>query len=86
MKRHPVMKFVWSYAVITVACVIYALGFNWCYAPNSIAFGGLTGIAQIIHAMVGVPSVGVLIIILNIIMDVHDAALRRGEITLGVRT
>lgn len=66
MKRHPALNYLWSYGVITVACVIYAVGFNWCYEPNSIAFGGVTGIAQIINAITGRPSIGILIIIMNI--------------------
>ena len=37
-----------SYLVITVASAIYALGFDWCYAPNQIGFGGITGLAQVI--------------------------------------
>jgi uncharacterized membrane-anchored protein YitT (DUF2179 family) len=66
LKRHPALNYLWSYGVITVACVIYAVGFNWCYEPNSIAFGGVTGIAQIINAITGRPSIGILIIIMNI--------------------
>ena len=26
---------------LTIASAIYAVGFNWCYKPNAIAFGGL---------------------------------------------
>ena len=32
-----------SYLLILPASAVYALGFNWCFAPNDIAFGGLTG-------------------------------------------
>lgn len=52
--------------VITLASAIYALGFVWCYAPNAIAFGGITGVAQIIHYFVPAAPVGVTIIVLNI--------------------
>ena len=31
--------------IVTAASAIYALGFVWCYAPNGIAFGGITGVA-----------------------------------------
>ena len=55
-----------SYLVITVASAIYALGFDWCYAPNQIGFGGITGLAQVINAAVPVLSIGVLVIILNV--------------------
>jgi uncharacterized membrane-anchored protein YitT (DUF2179 family) len=64
--KQKALKYLWSYAVITVACVIYAIGFNWCYEPNNIAFGGVTGIAQIINAIFSRPSIGLLIIIINI--------------------
>ena len=38
--------------VITLASALYALGFVWCYAPNGIAFGGITGVAQIVNYLV----------------------------------
>ena len=55
-----------SYLVITVASAIYALGLDWCYAPNQIGFGGITGLAQVINAAVPALSIGLLVIILNI--------------------
>lgn len=54
------------YALITFACMLYALSFNWCYVPNNIAYGGFTGVAQMIHAFVGFPSVGTIIFCLNV--------------------
>lgn len=56
------LPFLW----ITLACVLYALGFNWFFMPNQIAYGGVTGIAQIIHALLGRPSIGLLIIVMNL--------------------
>ena len=55
-----------SYLMITLASAIYALGFDWCYAPNQIGFGGITGLAQVINAAVPILSIGMLVIILNI--------------------
>jgi len=55
-----------SYLWIALASVVYALGFNWCYAPNGIAFGGLTGVAQILNALFPVLPVGATVIALNI--------------------
>ena len=52
--------------VITLASAMYALGFVWCYAPNGIAFGGVTGVAQIINFLVPAAPVGVTVIVLNI--------------------
>lgn len=65
------MKDVWKKTLvpalaITVASAIYALSFVWCYDPNGIAFGGITGVAQIINYLVPVAPVGVTVIILNI--------------------
>lgn len=54
------------YAMITAGCFIYALAFNWCYAPNNIAYGGFTGLAQIVHAAIGFPSIGVLVFFMNL--------------------
>ncbi|NCB62392.1 MAG: YitT family protein [Clostridia bacterium] len=61
-----VKRFVLPYFYITIAAVIYALGFNWCYAPNLIGFGGITGVAQIINAALPWAPIGIVVIILNI--------------------
>jgi uncharacterized membrane-anchored protein YitT (DUF2179 family) len=55
-----------SYAVISLGAVIYALAFNVFYAPNDIAFGGVTGISQMINRLLGWPPIGVMIIVINI--------------------
>lgn len=54
------------FVVITLASAVYALGFVWCYAPNGIAFGGVTGVAQILNYLAPVLPVGVTVIVLNI--------------------
>ena len=56
------VPFVW----ITLASVVYAVGFNWCYVPNTIGFGGVTGMAQIIHTLLPWAPIGTVAIILNI--------------------
>ncbi len=55
-----------SYLLILPASAVYALGFNWCFAPNDIAFGGLTGVAQIINLFLPRAPVGTVVILLNI--------------------
>ena len=45
---------------------VYAVGFCWCYQPNDIAFGGITGVAQIIQVFVPAAPVGTVTILLNI--------------------
>ena len=52
--------------MITAASAIYALGFVWCYAPNGIAFGGITGLAQIINYLIPAFPIGVTVIVLNV--------------------
>lgn len=54
------------FLVITLGSACYALGFVWCYAPNGIAFGGVTGLAQIINFFIPKAPVGVTVIVLNI--------------------
>lgn len=54
------------YLWIVLGSALYALGFVWFYMPNHIAYGGVTGVAQIINAAFGWPSIGVLIILLNV--------------------
>ena len=49
-----------SCGIITLGAVIYALAFDWFVAPNQIAMGGVTGLAQIVNALVPVLPVGVL--------------------------
>ena len=61
-----VKRFVIPYFWITVASIIYALGFNWCYSPNQIGFGGITGVGQIINAVLPWAPIGTVVIILNI--------------------
>ena len=66
MKQSFVKKYLTPLAVITLASAIYALGFVWCYAPNGIAFGGLTGVAQIVNRLFPVCPIGVTVIVLNV--------------------
>ncbi len=66
MRRSLVGQFLMPGLVITIASGVYALGFVWCYAPNHIAFGGITGIAQIINRYIPAAPVGILVIVLNV--------------------
>ena len=65
MKQSPGKTFL-TYVWITLASVVYAFGFNWCYAPNHIGFGGITGVGQIINAILPWAPIGTVVIILNI--------------------
>lgn len=60
------MKKVFPYVWITLAAAIQAVGFNWCFAPCDIAYGGLIGFGQMIHRFVPEIPVGLTVIVLNI--------------------
>ena len=55
-----------SYGIITLGSLAFSLAFDWFYAPNQVAMGGVTGIAQILNALIPWLSVGVLTIVINI--------------------
>ena len=59
---HAVVPYLW----IALASAIYALGFCWCYEPNQIGFGGITGVGQIINHFLPWAPIGVVVIILNV--------------------
>lgn len=54
-----------KYIIIVLGAAIGAIGFQFFMFPNSIVSGGLTGIAQIINRLTGLP-VGVLSIVMNV--------------------
>ena len=59
-------RIVRSYAIIALGAVIYALAFDWFVAPNQIAMGGVTGLAQVVNALAPVLPVGVMTIVINV--------------------
>ena len=68
MKKLPeLIRKAWKPALlITLASLVYALSFVWCFDPTGIAFGGITGIAQIINKLLPAVPVGATVIVLNI--------------------
>ena len=66
MKKESVREQMRSYVIITLACVLYALSFNWFYAPNDFTVGGFTGISQIINFFVPVLPIGTMVTVLNV--------------------
>ena len=49
-----------SYGIIALGSVLFGLAFDWFFDPNQVAMGGITGLAQVINALLpGIP-VGVL--------------------------
>lgn len=65
MKRTP-RQLLTNYAMILAGALFYALSFDIFFVPNDIGFGGITGVAQIIHFFFPQATVGMLVIALNI--------------------
>ena len=55
-----------QYMIITIGSIIYAVAFDWFFAPNQVALGGITGLAQVINAVVPALSVGIMTIVMNV--------------------
>ena len=65
MKRTPKVL-VKNYLFILLGSFLYALAFDWCFVPNGIAFGGVTGIAQIVNFLIPVVPIGTLVLCFNV--------------------
>ena len=59
-------KRILPYLWITLASAAYALAFNWCYGPGQIAFGGITGVGQILNRFFPWLPVGGAVFLLNL--------------------
>ena len=55
-----------QYAMITLSCALYAVGFNWCFDPNHLSVGGFTGVAQIINFFIPQAPIGTIIVVLTL--------------------
>lgn len=64
-KKVSIKKIVTDYLLITVACVIYSVAVSMFLDPNSLAPGGVTGIAIILNRLIPVET-GTLILLINI--------------------
>lgn len=60
------MLLVKEYFIITLASLVYAVGFNWCFLPNQLAYGGITGVLLILDYLLGGIAVGSWLIVCNI--------------------
>lgn len=58
--------YVKSYAIITLGSILYALAYNIFYAPNLVAMGGLTGLGQVLNAIIPALPVGTMVFIMNV--------------------
>ena len=64
--KHTLSYYVKSYAVITLGSLLYALAYNFFYAPNLGAMGGLTGLGQVLNALIPVLPVGTTVFVMNV--------------------
>ena len=55
-----------QYALITIGCALYALGFCWCCLPVHLSIGGVTGVAQVLNVFFPALPVGTLTLVMNI--------------------
>ena len=55
-----------SYLWITVGSILYAVAFDWFYVPNQIGFGGITGVGQVVNAVLPAIPIGTFVLVLNI--------------------
>lgn len=66
MKKTSLSRTVKCYLWITVASVIYAIGFDWLYEPNGIGFGGITSLGQILNYFFPIVPIGMVVLVANI--------------------
>ncbi len=55
-----------QYSVIAVASLLYAIGFNWCFVPNQLPYGGITGLILTADYIIGGLPVGTILILCNV--------------------
>ncbi len=71
------------YGVILLGAAVYALAFSWCYGPNQIGFGGVTGLAQIFHYLLPALPVGAVVMVLNVPLFLLGWRLLGGGVLAG---
>ncbi|WP_186567110.1 YitT family protein [Lawsonibacter celer] len=64
--KQTAKKYILPYLWITLASLVYAVGFNWCFVPNQIGFGGITGVGQIVNHLLPWAPIGTVVIVCNI--------------------
>ena len=83
MNSNSLKKNVISFLIITLGAAIFALGFVWCYQPNDIATGGITGLAQLINRLFPAIPVGVTVIVCNIPLFLLGWKFIGGKLLIG---
>lgn len=83
MKTPFVKQYLIPFVVITLAAVVYALSYVWCYGPNNIAFGGITGIAQVLNYFSPALPVGATVLVFNIPLFLLGGKLIGGKLLVS---
>ena len=66
MTKPSASRLMRDYLWITLASVLYALSFDWFYAPNQLGFGGLTALGMILNHLSPAIPIGTSVLVLNI--------------------
>ena len=66
MDRSNLTRTLRCYLLITVASVVYAIGFNCFYDPNGIGFGGITALGQILNHFFPAVPIGMVVLVANV--------------------
>ena len=64
--KHAPAQLAKNYLFIVLGSIVYAVAFDWAFVPNEIAFGGITGLGQIINHFVPAIPIGVGVMLLNV--------------------
>ncbi|MGI5971825.1 MAG: YitT family protein [Oscillospiraceae bacterium] len=66
MLKKTVVREILRYLAIAAGCALFALGFNLFQKPYGIVPGGVSGVSMLLNFIFGKPSIGSIIIIINI--------------------
>ena len=81
--KHTPRQYAKNYLYIVLASVVYALAFDWCFDPNGIAFGGITGVAQIINRFIPALPIGGMVFVFNLPLFLLGWKLLGGHLLLS---
>lgn len=66
MTKPSASRVIRGYLWIALASALYALSFDWFYAPNQLGFGGLTALGMILNHFSSAIPIGTVVLVLNI--------------------
>ncbi len=83
-KRQEVKRNVIDFAYYTIGSFLYAVSVNCFSAPNTIAPGGVTGLATVVHYLIPQAPIGTMILLFNVPLLI--AAWRQSGRAFALRT